>query len=111
MADTQLDLFGAVEAAEAARAERQHERAAWEASFTRADWVAPWDTADGHPKGTVYHGWVCPDPACGEVEPGSYLLLINHGWDPQVPGLAPWDGRCQKIKLLEAQAEAARRGR
>jgi hypothetical protein len=94
---TQLDLFGAVERAEAARAE-------WVARFERAGWVAPHDCADGTPRGAVKPGWRCPDPDCAQVEPTAFALAINHGWDPDVPGHAPFDGHCHRLRLLAAQA-------
>jgi hypothetical protein len=91
--DTQLDLFGEVEAAEEAVAAKLTEREEWTARFERADWIAPYDCGYG-PAGTRVPGWRCPDPACGEVEPNDYTLSINHGFDPTTPGRAPWNGRC-----------------
>lgn len=101
----QYDLFGEDEEAERAAAERktasQSARAEWEARFERADWVAPWDTADGRPKGTVELGWVCP--ACKTVEPNEFLLGNNHGYHPDEPGWVPYRGEfgvtCTKLEL------------
>jgi hypothetical protein len=109
---TQLDLFGGVEKAEREATQRQRARDAWRARFERADWVAPYDTAGGTPEGTAVPGWRCPDPECGEIEPNGFLLAINHGWDPDVPGREPYDGRCYAIKLRAAhkQYEAAQGG-
>jgi len=109
MAGTQLDLFGEVEKAEQDAIGREQARVDWRARFERADWVAPYDTQGGMRKGDSKLGWRCPDPACREVEPNSFLLNINHGWDPDVPGHEPWDGRCQKLRLLRSQARAAGR--
>ena len=108
MSATQLDLFGVVEQAEREASQRQDARAAWRARFERADWIAPYDTAGGTPKGGRVPGWRCPDPECGEVEPGptGFLLALNHGFDPDVPGHEPWDGRCYKVKLLARHREA-----
>jgi hypothetical protein len=104
----QLDLFGEVEEAERARelaaSERVNARAAWQARFERADWIAPYDTATGTPKGARVPGWRCPDPECGEIEPGptGFVLSINHGFDPDVPGREPYDGRCRKVRRRHA---------
>lgn len=104
--DVQLDLFGVVAA-------RLDARADWEARFERADWVAPWDTAAGFRPGdpplkkgerAPVPGWRCPDPECGQVEPTAYLLGLEHGWDPEVPGHEPFDGRCHRLRRLAAQA-------
>lgn len=121
MSATQLDLFGQVEAAEREASQRreqaQREAAgcraaadAWRARFERADWIAPYDTAGGMLKGERKPGWRCPDPDCGEIEPNSFLLSINHGFDPDVPGRQPWNGRCTRLKLLAAHAEYAASG-
>lgn len=88
----ELDLFGTT-----ARAEQ--ELAVWAARFERPDWIAPWDTAGGMKKGERRPGWRCPDPACGRVEPNEFLLSINHGWDPSVPGHEPFSGRCHELGL------------
>jgi hypothetical protein len=95
----QLDLFGEVEQAEREAAGRGEARAAWEARFEHADWIAPYDTSGGTPKGGRVPGWRCPDPECGEIEPGptGFLLSLNHGFDPDVPGREPWHGRCYKV--------------
>lgn len=111
MTAVQLDLFGEVEKTERAADDREAARAAWKARFERADWIAPWDTASGTPKGGRVPGWRCPDPECGEIEPGptGYLLRSNHGWDPDVPGEEPFDGRCHKVRLRRNQAAAEKR--
>jgi hypothetical protein len=94
----QPDLFGEYDARQA-EAERlaaeqqaesdriQAERAEYRARFERHDFPAPYDTADGRPKGTIIHGWVCP--ACGDVEWNEFLLSLNHGYDPGLPGSIP----------------------
>lgn len=51
-------------------------------------------------EGESCSGWRCPDPACGKVEPNEYLLSINHGFDPSVPGRAPYGGRCRTLGHL-----------
>jgi hypothetical protein len=55
------------------------------------------------PRGTARRrsGTRCPDPACGEIEPNGYLLSINHGFDPEIPGHAPRDGRCSQFRSLQ----------
>lgn len=73
-------------------------RAAWSARFDRVEWVAPWPTATGRPKGSVFLGYRCPDPDCGEVEPTAFGLVINHGFDPDLPGRQGSSGRCHKRK-------------
>lgn len=111
VSEIQLDLFGEVEKAEQDARDREQERAGWLARFERADWIAPWDCADGTPKGGRVPGWRCPDPECGEIEPSSYLLIIEHGWDPYTPGEEPFDGRCHKLRLLRSHAEHDAAGR
>jgi hypothetical protein len=101
----QLDLFGEADQAEQAASKDAQVRADWTARFERADWIAPYDTAGGTPKGTVLSGWRCPDPDCAEVEVNSFVLSINHGFDPDVPGWEPFDGRCAKLRRLEAQRQ------
>jgi hypothetical protein len=104
----QYDLFGEIEQAEREAAERktaaQSARAEWAARFERVDWVAPYDTASGMKKGDRTPGWRCPDPECGQVEPNTFHLSINHGWDPDVPGHEPYDGRCRRLRLLANHA-------
>ena len=103
----QLDLFGEVEALEHSAATRHSENEAWAARFERADWVTPWPTSTGLPAGTVFHGYRCPDPECGEVEPTGFTLSINHGWDPELPGRKPWNARCQKVaRRLSSEGRA-----
>jgi hypothetical protein len=108
----QLDLFGEVEAAEQATRDYRQAVANWQARFERGYWTAPWDTQGGTPKGGRVLGWRCPDPECGEIEPGptGFALELNHGFDPGVPGREPFDGRCYKVRLRRAQqrAEAVR---
>jgi hypothetical protein len=57
-------------------------------------------------KGDSKPGWRCPDPECGEVEPNKHWLLSDHGWNVDVPGQQPFDGRCHRLRLLRAHAEA-----
>lgn len=94
------------------------ERAEWRARFEQAEWVAPYDCSGGMKKGDSKLGWVCP--ACGRVEPNTFLLNLNHGYDPDVPDrfygrwrgdLAFGDG-CTRQRLLASQerARAAREG-
>lgn len=92
----QLDLFGDVEADLAKSHALEASRAHWQAGFERADWVAPYDCGDG-PKGTVVRGWRCHDPECGEVVVNAFVLELNHGFDPTIPGHQPYHGRCQAI--------------
>lgn len=100
----QLDLFGEVEAAESLAEQRRRERAEWAARFERADWVAPYDTQGGTKKGQSCPGWRCPDPDCGEIEPNAFLLSINHGFDPGVPGRQAWNGLCTSRRAAERRA-------
>lgn len=65
--------------------------------------VAPYDTAGGMKAGGVVRGWRCP--GCGQVEINTYLLCINQGWDPSVPGRGPYDGKCNRLRLLARHAE------
>jgi hypothetical protein len=107
--NVQLDLFGAVERRLRQEAERdaqarevandrERERVEWTARFERADWMAPYDTAGGMKAGESVLGWRCPDPECGEIESNGFLLTINHGFDPGVPGHEPFDGRCSQLR-------------
>lgn len=92
----QLDLF----ATETPATERE----AWAARFDRAPWVAPWDTSGGMKKGESVLGWVCP--SCGVLEVNGYVLNVNHGYDPQIPGRQPWQGwgtSCTRMTLLASQ--------
>lgn len=98
MTTAQLDLFD----------DRERALLEWQARFERAWWIAPYDTQGGTPKGGRILGWRCPDPDCGQVEPNAYLLSINHGFDPTVPGHQRYDGRCARLALLRCQAEARR---
>jgi hypothetical protein len=84
---------------------RAQARAEWAARFEQADWVAPWDTVGGMKKGDRVPGWVCP--SCAEIEVNTFALSINHGYDPAVPGRAPytgWGTPCHKQRLLAAHA-------
>jgi hypothetical protein len=96
------DLLPTAQRSERAQAETAASE--WAGRFERADWVAPYDTAGGTPKGTAIPGWRCPDPECGKIEPNGFLLSINHGWDPEIPGHAPFDGQCMTVKLAAAHA-------
>jgi hypothetical protein len=102
----QLDLFGEVAAQESEADRRRRERDEWAAKFERADWIAPYDTGGGMKKGEAKPGWRCPDPACGQIEPNAYLLRINHGYDPDVPGCEPWGDACARLTRLESQRQA-----
>lgn len=95
---SQLQLFN----------EREQQLLTWQARFERADWIAPEDCADGTPKGAVRSGWRCPDPECGEVEPSAFVLAINHGFDPDVPGRQRFDGRCAQRPLPTSRRERER---
>jgi hypothetical protein len=98
----QYDLFGEIRAAEQRAAERAAAAAEWAGRFQRAVWHPSFTTgADGQPARPCL-GWVCP--VCGDVEPNGFLLGINHGFDPTVPGRAPFDGRCVKQTLLANHA-------
>ena len=99
-----LDLFDTAERAGRALAE-------WRARFERAAWIAPYPTAGGTPAGGQVPGWRCPDPECGEIEPGptGFLLMINHGFDPDVPGHEPFDGRCWKVRHRRVTGREAAR--
>lgn len=99
MTTVQLDLFGETDA-------RIDRTAEWQARFTPADWIAPYDCGYG-PAGTVVRGWQCPDPECGQIEPNASLLGSNHGYDPTVPGHEPWNGRCARLTRLAIRTEAA----
>ncbi|AOS94910.1 MULTISPECIES: hypothetical protein [Mycobacterium avium complex (MAC)] len=96
----QLDLFGDVEREIDNSERRRRERVLWASLFERADWVAPYDCADGTAKGTAILGWRCPDPACQQIEPNGFLLAINHGFDPHVPD--PWAAQrgCTRVRLF-----------
>jgi hypothetical protein len=91
-AGVQLDLFGALEAAEEARARALVARSEWSARFTRVTFESPYDTV-GAREGDLVEGIVCP--ACGGVEWNGYLLSINHGYDPDRPDDVPgsWAGK------------------
>lgn len=95
----QLDLF-------AEAGPQLTEREAWAARFERAPWVAPYDTA-GLRKGESVLGWICP--ACGRLEVNDFVLNINHGYDPSIPGRAPFgpfgEG-CSRQSLLASQQRA-----
>jgi hypothetical protein len=105
---TQFDLFGAVERAEQERAAEAQRRTEWRALFEPADWIAPYDCADGTPAGTAVPGWLCPDPDCGVIEPNGCVLGINHGLDPDRPPLyddpaEPW---CRYVHIQRRRVAA-----
>jgi hypothetical protein len=81
----QLDMFA--DADNTARAAQAAELQAWQAQFERVALITPHTAADGRPAGAIRHGWRCP--TCGGAEPTGYALLINHGWDVDVPGRRP----------------------
>lgn len=73
----------------------------WKARMIPAEWVAPWDCGYG-PMGTVVHGgWKCP--ACGTIEPNSFLLNNNHGIDPERPGREAFLDRCTSMGLRRVE--------
>jgi hypothetical protein len=93
----QLDLF-----AEDEHAVLAAKRAEWSARFERVEIPSPWDCQFGGPKkGDPVLGWRCP--SCLDVEMRTYALVVNHGYDPDVPGREPrYDnvrGRCYKTAL------------
>lgn len=106
----QLDLFGEIESAEAER-ERDAARAArLDAEWLRLArtlpsgaevvWTAPWDCADGTPRGATKPGWWCWK--CGWIEANEYLLGVEHGLSRHWPDL--WAGSwCTRIALLQNQ--------
>lgn len=94
MTDTQLDLFGQVEAREqrAAAEQRQREdqaaarqaridafraRATIYPDGTPVIWTAPYDTAGGMKEGDTKPGWWCW--ICGQVNSNEFMLQLNHG--------------------------------
>jgi hypothetical protein len=48
----------------------------------------PYDCGRGR-EGDRVQGIRCP--TCGGVEHSPYLLSLNHGWDPDIPGRKPWN--------------------
>lgn len=80
----------------------------WQARFERAWWIAPHDTAGGLKAGERMLGWRCPDPACRRVESNSYLLAVNHGFDPDHPNAWAFERGCTRLHLLACQEEARR---
>jgi hypothetical protein len=82
----QMDLFADTDTK--LRDERRAMRAEWDARFVRRWFTAAYDTQGAVKTGDKVHGWVCP--ACGEVEWSPLLLSINHGYDPERPGLTPF---------------------
>lgn len=100
----QLDLFGEVEAAAAAVERQKRERTLWAEFFETAPWVAPYDCASGLREGQSTPGVTCPDPACREVTPNGFILSINHGFDPDVPGRGAHQ-RCWKVRREQPDAD------
>ncbi len=118
----QLDLFGEVEraltraeraAAEAAAAADADAdlRAEWERAVrqhpdgTPVVWVAPWDCADGTPKGTEQPGWRCPH--CARIEANEYHLGASHcmdwdDWSRRARAGRP-RSHCSSLDLLDIQ--------
>lgn len=89
--------------------DRESERAAWAARFERKPWVAPYDTGGGLRKGQSVLGWVCP--ACGVLEVNEYVLRLNHGYDPSIPGrmagvIESFGQWCTRQMLLASQERA-----
>lgn len=104
MISGQLDLFA--QATPTVTAED------WAARFERAPWVAPYDCGGGLRKGQSVLGWVCP--ACGKLEVNAFVLGINHGYDPTIPGrmagvIGDFGSNCTRLMLLASQARAAER--
>ena len=94
----QMALFDPMEEKRAAAAAAL---ADWQAQFERRDMVAG--------NGETYHGWVCPN--CGCVEPNGFVLQLNHGWCPEIPGDKPYDPAfCLSMDLVSRQ-QWWRRGR
>jgi len=74
-----LDLFG-----------HQAARQAYISQHQTGQIRLPYTTADGRPKGSLIPAWRCC--ACGGIEPGEFVLQLNHGCcGPH----APWKPRCQ----------------
>lgn len=97
-----------VEAPEAPVEQPATDREVWAARFDRAEWVAPFDTSGGMKAGESVLGWVCP--SCAKVEVNEYLLDVNHGYDPSIPGRAPfegWGSPCSSMRLRASQEAAA----
>ncbi len=90
-ADVQLDLFGQALAVEERERQILAAQAAWWARFDRVEW------RPALPNIAPRLGYRCPDPACGKVEPAGFVLAINHGFDPDVPGREPHGGRCHRV--------------
>lgn len=71
-------------------------KAAWKSRMIPAEWVAPYDCMAG-PAGTVVQGWKCP--ACGKIEINGFVLSINHGIDPDIPGREDLLDHCISMDL------------
>ena len=69
-----------------------------------ADWIAPYDCADGTKKGSVRPGWRCP--ACGVVEPNKFLLQNNHWVDADNPNETRWHYECCAMWLRANHARS-----
>jgi hypothetical protein len=87
MVNTQLDLFGQIEAAEqvaahaaasrAARTSAFRDRATLHADGSPVLWTAPYYTATGMNAGDTCTGWRCW--ICGQINPSEFVLGLNHG--------------------------------
>lgn len=86
----QYDLFGEDLAAQEREQQALADLAKWRERFERVEWRS------GLPNLSPTLGYRCP--SCGDVEPNEFLLSINHGYDPGVPGRAPLDDRCFKAR-------------
>lgn len=111
MTETQLDLFGTVEAEETEAQDRAADRVMWGRLFDRYEVAAPWDCADRTPKGTPCPVVACP--ICGFHEVNGYHLGIEHGYDPDRPDwrrlvLDLIEGRCQRGRCLASMRRPLR---
>ncbi|HEY3514553.1 MAG TPA: hypothetical protein VGL36_35565 [Kribbella sp.] len=109
MTAVQLDLFGEVEAAEQTAAEETARAAVRAARY--ADLVAEWrarfevgvyrlrNNVGGY-TGGWRTGYRCPDPWCSEVA-SARDLARGHGFDPDTPGEATFDSRCNGVRSLQ----------
>lgn len=79
----------------------------WAARFTRAPWQPRHAAHDPACAGRI--GWQCP--GCGQVELNEFLLNLNHGYDPTVPGhmagaIETFGQSCTRLMLLASQERA-----